>query len=420
MAYQQMCPDDYGTLMKILHITPAYEPAWHLGGVVGSVSQLTRGLSRLGHEVTVFTTDSGGDRRLAVPVNQPIDKSGVTVYYFNVDFFLKFFYSTSLTVSCSRMIREFEILHLTAFWNYPGIVGGYFARKANVPYLVSVHGTLREAALQHKSWKKWPYFQVIEKRNIRGAAAIHYTTAMERELDSFHCFSNPSFIVPNGFTIDEFQTLPKKKKAKESLGVNPHTKVITFLGRLDPIKNLHLLLEAMSNESLRKEDCILILAGPDCGAERSLKRLALHYGHKPQLKFMGPVDPEARLNLLAASDLLVLVSQHENFGNAAVEAMLAGVPVLLSEQVGICREVAADGAGVVVPLTVEAVSDGLVNMLADPEKLAAMGSTAAASARSRYNIDIVARQMAKAYEDILAGRRSPGLNWSNGEQMCQL
>jgi glycosyltransferase involved in cell wall biosynthesis len=103
----------------------------------------------------------------------------------------------------------------------------------------------------------------------------------------------------------------------------------------------------------------------------------------------------------------------ENFGYAAVEAMFAGIPVLVSNHVGISREVVADGAGVAVPLTIDAVANAIIDIFSNPERLAAKGRAAAASARRRYEIDIVARQMAMAYEDILTGRRSPGLSWSD-------
>jgi glycogen synthase len=82
--------------MKILHITPNYAPAWHLGGVVRLVSGLCRELVRLGHDVTVFTTDSGKDRRMAVPLDQALEIDGVKVFYFKTDFFLKFAFSRSL------------------------------------------------------------------------------------------------------------------------------------------------------------------------------------------------------------------------------------------------------------------------------------------------------------------------------------
>ncbi|AEB09503.1 glycosyltransferase [Desulfobacca acetoxidans] len=401
--------------MKILHITGFYEPAWHLGGVVRSVSQLCRGLARLGHEVTVFTTDSGMDRRLDVPVNRPVDVGGVTVYYFKTDFFLKFAYSRSLGQACRRLIKNFDLMHLTAFWCYPGIPAGVAARQQEMPYLVSVHGTLRKAALQHKAWKKWIYFWAIEKRNVRGAAALHYTTAMERELDAFHRFPVPSFIVPNGLEVQEFQELPEKIAAKANFGLNPQTQVVTFLGRLHQIKNLDLLMKGMSEIGLNGKELVLLLAGPDAGAEISLKNLAESSGLNSHVKFLGPVDAVGRRNLLAASDLMALVSSNENFGNAVVEAMLAGVPVLVSEHVGICREVQADGAGLVVPLKVEAIAQGLKQMLSDPARLKAMGQAAAAAARRRYDIDIVAQQMATAYEDILTGRRRPGLNWSDSQ-----
>lgn len=399
--------------MKILHITPSYEPAWHLGGVVRAVSQLCRGLAKLGHEVTVFTTDSGKDRRLAVPVNQPVEVGGVTVYYFKTDFFLKFAYSRSLGEACRRLIKNFDLVHLTAFWCYPGIPAGVAARSQRMPYLVSIHGTLRKAALQHKAWKKWLYFWAVEKRNVRGAAAIHYTTAMERELDGFHRFPASSFIVPNGLEVKEFQELPDKIAARATFGLCPRTQVVTFLGRLHPIKNLDLLIKGISEISLKKKGVVLLLAGPDAGAESSLRRLAQSSGHNSRIRFLGPVGAEDRRKLMAASDMVALVSSNENFGNAAVEAMLAGVPVLVSEHVGISREVQADGAGLVVPLKVEAIAQGLTQMLSDPDRLKAMGRAAAASARRRYDIDTVARQMATAYEDILSGRRSPELYWSD-------
>jgi len=59
--------------MRILHVTPLYEPAWKAGGVVRAISLLCRGLVSLGHKVTVYTTNTDGTNYLSVPVNQPVD-----------------------------------------------------------------------------------------------------------------------------------------------------------------------------------------------------------------------------------------------------------------------------------------------------------------------------------------------------------
>ena len=92
--------------------------------------------------------------------------------------------------------------------------------------------------------------------------------------------------------------------------------------------------------------------------------------------------------------------------------MLAGLPVLLSTNVGFYPEVLADKGGMASPLDVEAVSRNLAQMLSDPGNLKTMGENAYRSSRARYDINLVAQKMLMAYEDILTGRRSPDLAWS--------
>jgi glycosyltransferase involved in cell wall biosynthesis len=397
--------------MRILHVTPSYEPAWHLGGVMRSVSMLCRGLADMGHEVTVATTDSGRDRKMPVPTNRMMELGGVQVYYFKTDISLKFAYSRALRDYCRRNIKNFDIVHLTSFWCYPAIPAAAAARLQGVPYLLSVRGTLRKDAMHRKAIKKWLYFQAIEKRIITRAAAIHYTTQMEREWDAHHHFQTPSFIVPNGFEIKEKAQGQEKSEAKAILGLNPQVPVVTFIGRLHPQKSVDVLVKAISQQSMRDKEICLILVGPDDGAERSLRALTSQLALDEKVRFWGLVDPDNRDKVLAASDILALVSTSESFGNVAVEAMLAGVPVLLTDNVGIYREVVADHAGVVVPLEVEAIACALEKMLADPGYLEAMGQTAANTARRRYDIKTVTQQMSTAYEDILAIRHSPGLAW---------
>jgi glycosyltransferase involved in cell wall biosynthesis len=399
--------------MKILHVTPSYEPAWHLGGVVRAISQLCRGLAALGLEVTVFTTDSGQDRKLSVPLNRPVELGGVKVYYFKTDISLKYAYSRALNKACRGGIKDFDIVHATSFWCYPGVASVNGALLNRVPYLLSVHGTLRQAALQRKFLKKWLYFNLIEKRHIRKAAALHYTTSMERDLDAFHHFTSPSFIVPNGVDLKEVQESIARQEARKHWGLNLDGPVITFLGRLAPEKALDLLIKAISGKYFQDQGVQVLLAGPDAGARISLKKLVEELGLEDRVLFLGEIDPQERAVLFAASDLLTLVSTHENFGYAAVEAMLAGLPVIVSENVGISREIFTDGAGLVVPLEVEAIAQALRTLVADPDKLKDIGSTAAVAARKRYDALIVAQNMARAYEDILTGRRSPALFWSD-------
>jgi glycosyltransferase involved in cell wall biosynthesis len=401
--------------MKILHITSAYEPAWHLGGVVRAVSQLCRGLVDLGHDITVYTTDSGLDRRMAVESNQLVEVGGVKVVYFKTDYLLNFYFSSALRQACESTFRDFDLIHLAAPYAYPGIVAGRAARRAHLPYVISTHGSLIIKYRPKKFLKKWLYLNVCEGRNLRRASAIHFTTALEREQSDPLSRKAPGFIVPNGLDLAEFQHLPDKVWARKELGLPLDPLIILYFGRLEPRKGLDLLLHAFAKaRPASTRNVTLMLVGPDFGHQAYLQDLANKLNLADHVVFPGYFPPEKRNALLVAVDVMALTShQGENFGISALEGMLAGVPVLLSNNVGFYREVLADQAGLATPLTVEALAQALAQILSDPEKLKAMGENAYRSARSRYDIKIVARQMLTAYEDILSGRRSPELSWAS-------
>jgi glycosyltransferase involved in cell wall biosynthesis len=399
--------------VKILHVTPSYEPAWHLGGVVRSVSQLCTGQARLGQDITVFTTDSGGSKRMQVPVNQLVELEGVKVFYFKTDLSLKFAYSRALRNACHQRIRDFDIVNLHSSWNYPAIPAYTECLRQNVPYIIHPHGSFAAYALKMRPFKKWIYFNLLKRREIRHSSAIRYTTEMEKEQTQYANMKVPSFIVPNGINTNGFDCLPDRIISKTKWNVHNNIRTILYLGRLQSGKGLEYLLKAFGIFLRAFPESILILAGPDFGLQAKLKSLITELNISSKVYFTGYVPPEERNSLMQAADLLTLVSAGENFGNVVVEAMLSGVPVLLSEHVGVSREVAADGAGVVVPLEVKALAEALFKMLSEPDRLKVMGEAAAAAARRRYDIKVVARQMATAYQDILTGRRSPELSWSD-------
>jgi glycosyltransferase involved in cell wall biosynthesis len=399
--------------MRILHVTPVYAPAWQFGGASRSVSRYNYGLAQLGHEVTVFTTNVGQNPELNLPLNCPVDLDGVRVYYFATQCASKFAYSTSLREACGKFIRDFDIVHLTSLWWYPEIAAWIEARRQQVPYVVSPTGGLSKYSLSQKSLKKYLYLKVAGRRILNHARAIHYKSELERELAEHLKLDPPSFIVPNGFNLAECEELPDQITARKHMRLPLENYTIVFLGRLHAVKNLHELVKAFAEVKKKITNVSLVLAGPDGGEEAALKSLAENLGVSGSVFFPGIILPEQRNFLLRSADLAALISLHENFGNAAVEAMLAEVPVMVTERVSICREVSRDGGGVVVPLDSEGMAKAIIHLLSDPDKLKEMGQVAAISARRRYGINAVAQQMATAYEDILTGNQSPGLSWES-------
>ena len=399
--------------MKVLHVIPAYEPAWQVGGgVVRAVSQLCRGLSAQGIDVTVYTTDWGIDKKLGIPVNEPVEIGGVKVIYFHAESARAFRYSRALGEACRDSIADFDLVHIASFWNYPGIPAGLWARRKGIPYVISSHGTLSPFILHKGRLKKWLYMKMIEERNLRGAAAIHFTTEVERKFAEPLGLRVPSFVIPNGLDFREFDELPPREIARAHLGLSEIEFVITFLGALHPCKKLDVLIRGLARLVPRFSKVRLLLAGSDKGQKTLLEKLIRQFGLDHQVNFLGFVGSEKRKQLLAATDLVTLVSSSsENFGYAAVEAMASGVPVLVSDQVGISREIEMDGAGCVVPVDEGAIAEQLERLLTNQALLTDMDRAAYFSVRKRYDIKAVARKMILAYEDILLGRRSDECLW---------
>jgi glycosyltransferase involved in cell wall biosynthesis len=117
--------------------------------------------------------------------------------------------------------------------------------------------------------------------------------------------------------------------------------------------------------------------------------------------FTGHVGAAERARLLANAALLVQPSYRENFGMAVAEAMAVGVPVVVSNRVNICDDIAAADAGLVVPREISPLARAIVTLLADPERRAQMGERGKRLVADRYAPAAVGPAMRRAYEEAL-------------------
>lgn len=398
--------------MRVLHVAPSYEPAWERGGVVRSLSALCKGVAMMGVDVHVYTTDSVKRSRLDVATDVQIDVNGVKVTYFHAQN-TRFAYSKALAKALAQDISQFDIVHITSVWCYPGLMAGHFARKHCVPYVESPRGCLVPEAFQRKPLRNRVLWWLFEKRNFNGASAVHFTTSLERRLSTHLSISTPSFIVPNGFDVSEFQKTSEPGVAKARLGLPQGVPIVGFLGRLHQHKALDELVRAVHFVSRSFPRCHLLLAGPDDGFQEELETLVSTFEMENQVTFTGFVKGAERLDVLAACDVFALVSYSENFGNAAVEALAVGKPVLVSERVGLAADVLKYDVGRVVPVEVPAIAGELHALLSSPGLLTTMSARAQKMVDEVYSIESVAEAMLTAYEDINSARRSCYIEWSD-------
>jgi glycosyltransferase involved in cell wall biosynthesis len=284
-----------------------------------------------------------------------------------------------------------------ALFTYTTIPGCRFAARAGVPYVLRPLGTLGGWSLAQRAWKKRPYYAMIERPHLARAAAIHVTAESEAAEVSALGFGEKARIIPLGV---ELGTSRRREGSAASLRM-------LFLSRIHPKKGLELVFAAM--RILRDRGCGAIeleIAG-DGDAEylRSLHTEAARLGIESNIRFVGALHGDAKRDAFARADVFVLTSHNENFGIAAAEALAAGVPVILSGEVGLARDVAASGAGLVVPLEPPAIAAAIERLHTVPALRAAMAERAYTYASDHLSWAECGRRLFSLYQELIAAKR---------------
>lgn len=151
----------------------------------------------------------------------------------------------------------------------------------------------------------------------------------------------------------------------------------------------------------------LLLVGPDedGSGERALSQIR-RAGLTNRVHFMGLLTGIDLMHAYADADLLLLLSHRENFGMVAVEAMAAGLPVLLSEDIGLAAEVERARAGFIVPAQAEEVAKAWRRLIIDPSLRYKMGGAGRQLAQSEFAADVVAKKMLNLFRVVVS--RHPG------------
>ncbi len=389
--------------MRLAFVSAYYKPAYIYGGPTQSISSLCEALARLGVAVTVFTTDANGPGRLSVPLAKPVPVEGVTVWYFPLALNGSFFYSPALAATCRKRMGDFDLSVLEGLWAHAMAPAAAACRKARIPYVHPLRGQLQPWALKQKQWKKRLFLALRGRRCLDGAAALHCTDAREAEAAAPLGLKAPCIVVPNGLDVSRFANLPGRGALRRRLGIPDHAILLLFLGRLHRQKRPDIAVAALAAAQTLPTEVHLGLVGPDEGSlTPSLLAQAEDLGCPARLHCLGLMEGTDILQALADADLLLMPSDHqESFGRAALEAMAAGVPILVSEGVPVGRWAEAAGAGRMVPCSAEAFAEAVRDLLAKPELLESMGQKGRTLVKERFDIRVVASQMLAQFEAII-------------------
>ncbi|MDB4907228.1 MAG: hypothetical protein JWO05_2012 [Gemmatimonadetes bacterium] len=384
--------------MRILHVIAGV--GLRDGGPSVAIRGMTEALVAAGHEVTVATTDSDGAGSLDVPLGQPVMQAGVEYRYFRRNLPGSWKFSWPLTRWLWQHVPRFDVVHVHALFSYSTIPACRTARRRGVPYVMRPLGTLDPWGLGQRAWKKAPYLRLVERSHLDHAAAIHVTSEAEAAALASLGYASTTRIIPLGVPVPA--AVPRLREAAAPVR-------LLFLSRLHPVKGLPLLLEAMRRLPSDLPEWRLTIAGRGEGSYGAeMQELARDLGLGERVTFCGAVEGEEKEKLLRRADVFVLPSQSESFGIAVAEAMAYSLPVIVSRDVALGREVESARAGLVVPREADALAAAIARLVRNPVEGGAMGGRGRALVEERFSWAAAASSLQTLYSGIARPRLELG------------
>lgn len=387
--------------MKVLHVIPSLSLSQ--GGPSKAIRVIESALRVAGVTVHIASTDDDGPGlHNTLPCSVFFENEGGQRIQFKKSFD---FYKVSPAFAwwVMRHANEYDLMHIHALFSFTSIVAAWAARWHGVPYIVRPLGTLnRYGVTSRRPWLKRLSIWMLERRILRHAAAVHFTSQAELDEAIELNGSMNGVVFPLG--IETFVHLDSTlfRDRFPSIGGGRY---LLYLSRLDPKKNVEGLFHAFHQGAANWSDLKLVVAGD--GAPHyvaGLKALVLELGLHDIVVWTGHLDGDLKASAMAGAELFVLPSFSENFGIAAAEALMAGLPCVLAEGVAIAKDVVNSGAGVAVAPDPASIAAGLTQVISDPQLRDEMSVRAHHLARDMYSAEAMGANLIALYENILVLR----------------
>lgn len=332
--------------MRILNCIHSLNPA--IGGPLESVRQSSLVLARRGHTVETVALDAP-DAAWAAEFPGVVHLLGPGRGSYG--------YSPRYVPWLKEQAANFDAVVVHGLWQYTSFGVWRALRKTVTPWFVYPHGMLDpwfNRAYRLKHLKKMLYWPWAEFRVLRDAAAVLFTADEERLLarESFRPYRVHEIVVNFGTAAPSVDWPAARADFVRAFPLLREKNFLLFLGRLHEKKGCAELIRAFAEtrkSSPAHPGRQLVLAGP-CADENYLRRLhrltnELFPDGTPPVIFTGMLTGNLKWGAFALTDAFILPSHQENFGLAVVEALACGIPVLISNQVNIWREIVAGGCG---------------------------------------------------------------------------
>ena len=389
------------------HSCPASQQGdTNVGGMNTYINQVTRHLSELGVSVDIYTRSHDSHNLQVIDMG-----SGVRVVHIPsgplstpkefMDNYLSDFIDGIKGFSTNGNL-SYSLIH-SHYW-LSGAAGIELSNHWGIPHVANFH-TMAEVKKRARVGENEPSIRSVgEQRIMEAAQRIVAFTPHEKNAMVRYYGASPHKIniVPCGVDVDLFS--PMDKSISRKITGLDNLKTIIYVGRIEPLKGIDILLRAFSQLDDRDKIQVVVIGGDSSGDNEldRLRSISESLGISGRVIFLGSVRQNELPAYYSASDVCVMPSYYESFGLVALEAMACGTPVIASRVGGLATLVKNGLTGQLIEWRcADPFTDSLGVILYNESVRDAMGK-AARNLALDMQWSAVASQILSIYGDIWA------------------
>ena len=397
--------------MKILFVN------FNIGGFAGDSGQIpliAKYLLKLGHHVTIVTTDGDiffYDKKKSIQyskIRQKLQNAHEKIIEINDIPVLPVhcitekigLYCPNASKIAKEILPKYDVVHIHNWYYHLGMTFAKIASEINFPFIVSANGSLQEKAHSLKSRQKWLADKLYTNKLIPKASILQSVGKLETEqYVKFGSVSEKIVRIDHGIDLNNF-CIKEKTGIIEKFKINePY---LLFLSRIDKKKGLEILIESFKKIQTKTENLSLVIAGTgDEKYVKNIKTIVKNLDLDSYIKFTGYVTEQEKLELLKFSKFYVLTSHSDVHPIAVQDALAMGTPVLITKECDY-PEISTYEAGLEISPTVDSITNGISTMLSDDVKLQNYSKNAKKLIKEKFLLESKISEYERMYEKAIA------------------
>lgn len=381
--------------MKVLHVNTVLDSVTG-GGYAERVFQMSKALSRAGHDNIILATDVA----LTEERKSEFHESELIILKTLVP---RFFIPKLPLVKLFEVLKSVDMIHLMGHWSFLNIIVFFYAQALKKPYICSPAGALN--IYGRSKWLKRLFNIIIGQRILANASG--YIAVSSNELDDYEKLGikkEKVTLIPNGITEEAYQSKDSTEFRKKC-GLEDHP-FLLYMGRLNYYKGPDLLLDAFLQIHTKNPQLHLVMAGPDEDMLEPMMKKVKQSGLEERVHYVGFLGGQQKSEALYGCEFVVIPSRFDAMSIVVLEAGITSKPVLMTDTAGFL-EVEKGGYGKITKASVSSIAQGVQSLLdEEASHLKSLGENFNRYIVEKYHWDSIIKLFISLSETIIKSKTS--------------